>query len=120
MRRTKPSPSRSRSLSALLLGPSNAENVELTNLLSNLKCTGPGNSCIMRCKNALNQPFGGCVVFKAAGGKKRSLFGRLAVEEDIEEDPEDVDTDEVEDFDAEKTLKQHTGNATSGTLDELD
>jgi len=59
------------------------------------------------------------VVFKAADGKKRSLFGRLA----IEEDPEDVDTDDVEDFDAEKTLKHHTDDAevtTSGTLDELD
>ena len=60
------------------------------------------------------------MVFKAADVKKRSLFGRLAVEEDIEEDPEDVDTDDVEDFDAEKTLEHHTNNGTSGTLDELD
>jgi len=57
---------------------------------TDLKCTGQGQSCILRCKNALSQPFGGCVVFKAAGGTKRSLFGRLTVEED----PEDVDTDE--------------------------
>lgn len=44
------------------------------------------------------------MVFKAPGGKKRSLFGRLAVEED----PEDIDTDEVEPFDAEETLNYHT------------
>jgi len=103
-------------------GKSNAKNKAFpfeVKVPDNLKCTGPGNSCILRCKNALKQPFGGCVVFKAADGKKRSLFGRLA----IEEDPEDVDTDDVEDFDAEKTLKHHTDDAevtTSGTLDELD
>jgi len=66
----------------------------------------------MRCKNAVGQPFGGCVVFGAPGSNKRSLFGRLAVEED----PEDVDTDEVESFDAEETLDHHT----SENLDELD
>lgn len=119
MRRTRPSPSKSRSLRALLLSFSDAGTVELTNLSSNVKCKGPGNSCILRCKNAIGQPFGGCVVFKAAGGNKRSLFGRLAVEED----PEDVDTDEVEEFDAEETLEHHTDEAeesTSENLDDLD
>jgi len=86
---------------------------------TNLKCKGPGNSCILRCKNAIGQPFGGCVVFKAPGGEKRSLFGRLAVDED----PEDVDTDEVESFDTEETLDHHTDEAeepTSENLDDLD
>jgi len=77
---------------------------------ANLSCTGPGNSCILRCKNAIGQPFGGCVVFKAAGGKKRSLFGRVAVEED----PEDVDTDESEPFEDEAE------DTTSDSVDELD
>lgn len=70
--------------------------LELTNLPSNLKCTGPGGSCTLRCKNTINQPFGGCVVFKASAGKKRSLFGRLAVEED----PEAIDTNDFETFDS--------------------
>lgn len=91
-------------------GKSNAKNQPFpfeVQVPANLSCTGQGKSCILRCKNANGQPFGGCVVFKAAGGKKRSLFGRLAVEEDLE----DVDTNEVEAFEDE---------ATSDSLDELD
>jgi len=84
-------------------GKSNAKNTPFpfeVKVPADLKCTGPGNSCILRCKNANSQPFGGCVVIGAPSGKKRSLFGRIAVDED----PEDVDAAEVESFDEVENL----------------
>jgi len=84
---------------------------------ANLNCTGPGDSCILRCKNAIKQPFGGCVVFGASnsnstsapaqGSNKRSLFGRLLVDED----PNDVNTSEVVPYEAEETLDHDTDTA---------
>lgn len=50
---------------------------------------------------------------KAPGGKKRSFSA-------IEEDPEDVDTDEIEPFDTEETLNYYTDvEDTPENLDEF-
>jgi len=88
-------------------GKSNAKNTAFplnVKLPKGTKCTGEKNTCLIRCKNGNSQPFGGCAVV-AQGAAKRELNGRynaalqrrrfadlLAARE---EDPEDIDTDEV-------------------------
>jgi len=75
-------------------------------------CTGPSDACLGRCKNGNSQPFGGCFAFKAGGGaavaanKVRRLHEAIFYRDIgrdvnvtgavVEEDPEDVDTDEVQ------------------------
>lgn len=89
---------------------------------SNLNCTGPGDSCILRCKNAIKQPFGGCVVFGAAtpaaaqGSNKRSLFGRLL----IDEDPNVVDLNVVDKSEAEEAIDHDTDEAEETTPEDYE
>lgn len=37
------------------------------------KCTGPNGACLVQCKSALNQPFGGCLAVGQSGGAAKAV-----------------------------------------------
>jgi len=76
------------------------------------KCSGPNGACLVQCKSALNQPFGGCLAIGQTGGAakpskavanapkalvaKREQLSRQAAEEILARDaaePEDEDSE---------------------------
>jgi len=53
---------------------------------ADLKCTGPSNSCLLRCKNDLTEPFGGCfAITDSSGAAKRDTVPRLIHEARLDE-----------------------------------
>jgi len=76
-------------------------------------CTGPNRSCLVQCKSALNQPFGGCVAIGQSGGAakaikasakapkalvaKREQLSRQAAEEVLARDATDSEDEEFQD-----------------------
>jgi len=42
-------------------------------LPAGIKCSGPGDACLIQCKSALNQPFGGCLAVGQSGGAAKAV-----------------------------------------------
>jgi len=93
-------------------GKSNAKNTAFPlniQLPSGTKCTGPSGACLVRCKNGNSQPFGGCIAVAQGAAKRDSVTRMISearfhedalVERDdasltVDDDADDVDTDEV-------------------------
>jgi len=92
-------------------GISNAKNTAFPldiQLPANTKCSGPCGACLVRCKNAVNEPFGGCLAV-AQGAAKRDSVARLisearfhedaALSRDIQDSEDSEDLEDIENDD---------------------
>lgn len=74
-------------------------------------CSGPGGACLIQCKSALNQPFGGCLAVGQSGGAKavkavakapkalvakREMLSRQAAEEILARDATESEDEDSE------------------------
>jgi hypothetical protein len=92
-------------------GKSNAKNTAFPlniQMPAGTKCSGPGGACLVRCKNGIGQPFGGCLAV-AQGAAKRDSVARIVNEARFHQDalvPRDVQTFEASTDDDDKDTNE--------------